>query len=496
MPDKYILTIDQSTSGTKAIIFDGECRFMFRETIEHRQYYPKTGWVEHDPEEIYRNTLEAARLVLKNINPSEITFLSLTNQRETVVVWDKQTGKPLYNAVVWQCQRGAAFCDELKEKGLGPLIQDRTGLIIDPYFSASGVHWILHNVNGAKEKAKTGDLLIGTIDSWLIWKLTGGQSYVTDYTNACRTMLFNIHTMTWDKEILDIMGIPVSCLPEVRFSDDIFGKTNMEGIFPHSIPIAGVMGDSHAALFGQCCYHKGLSKVTYGTGSSVMMNIGSKPAEPPKGLVTSIGFAIKDQTDYVFEGNIHSTGATIKWMVESLQLIQSASESEELASSILSTDGVYFVPAFAGLGAPYWDTLAKATIWGIHGGTRKAHVVRAGLESIAYQVKDLLDLMAGKAGMGQAGIRVDGGPTRNKFLMQFQSDILSIPIGISRIEEASALGAAMTGGIGSGLWKDIKQLETVFTNHERIIPSMPTEQRDQLYDGWKKAVNLVRGLKF
>ncbi|MBN2612610.1 MAG: glycerol kinase GlpK [Bacteroidales bacterium] len=493
----YILSVDQSTSGTKAIIFDENVRFVARSNAPHRQIYAQAGWVEHDPEEIYSNVLKVIREVidLSGVDKNTISCISVTNQRETVLVWNKLTGKPVCNAVVWQCLRGEKKCNELKNRGLEKTIRQKTGLIIDPYFSASGLHWILNSSQEIKDKAQKGELVAGTIDSWLIWNLTGGKVHATDYTNACRTMLLNIHTLSWDKEICSLFDVPVEILPGLKHSDEVFGYTTANGFFEKEIPVTGVMGDSHAALFGQRCYHQGLSKVTYGTGSSVMMNIGAKPYEAPEGLVTSVGYSIKDKTDFVFEGNIHSTGGTIKWMVESLRLIKNSGESEDLAQSVPSTDGVYFVPAFAGLGAPYWDNTVKANISGIHGGTTKAHIVRAGLESIAYQVKDLLDLMTEKAGIQLTGIRVDGGPTRNRFLMQFQADMLNAPLTISNIEEASALGAALAGGLGIGLWKNTEKLEDLFTENTRVTPVMDTGQTEFLYEGWKNAVSMLRGTR-
>lgn len=493
---KYILSIDQSTSGTKAVLFDENACFVARSNAPHRQIYPQPGWVEHDPEEIFSNVLKVIKEVLSvsGIDKNKVKCMSITNQRETVLVWDKKTGKPVYNAVVWQCMRGEAKCNEFKEKGLENCIRQKTGLIIDPYFSASGLHWILSSSQEINNKAQEGELAAGTIDTWLIWKLTGGKVHATDYTNACRTMLMNIHTQKWDEEICNFFDVPSSILPEIKHSDQLFGYTTANRLFDTEIPITGVMGDSHAALFGQRCYHRGLSKVTYGTGSSVMMNIGVQPIDAPDGLVTSVGYSLKDKTAFVYEGNIHSTGATIKWMVDSLQIINDFPESEELAVSIPSTEGVYFVPAFAGLGAPYWDNQAKANISGIHGDTKKAHIVRAGLESIAYQVKDLVDIMTEKAGINLSGIRVDGGPTRNKFLMQFQSDILNAPLTVSNIEEASALGAALAGGLGIGIWNNLSQLEKLYTGNTEVTPVMLEPERKTLYEGWKMAVDLTRGI--
>jgi glycerol kinase len=496
MKTNCILAIDQSTSATKAILFDQDARFMARSGIPHRQIYPKPGWVEHDPEEIYQNVLQAIDNVIQSagIEKELIKCLSITNQRETVLIWDRRTGKPVCNAVVWQCLRGESKCTELKNNGFEKIIGQKTGLLIDPYFSASGLHWILHSDPDILRKAHEGRLAAGTIDTWLIWKLTDGKKHATDYSNACRTLLFNIHSLKWDDELCRLFDIPVSILPEILPADEVFGATKAEGIFNQELPVSGVLGDSHAALFGQRCFRKGLSKVTYGTGSSVMMNIGDKALVAPEGLVTSVGYGIKGRMDYVFEGNIHSTGATIRWMVDSLEILKDASESEKLANNVKSSDGVYFVPAFAGLGAPYWDNKARANISGIHSGTRKEHIIRAGLESIAYQVKDLLDLMAERAAIKLSEIRVDGGPTRNHFLMQFQSDMLGVTISVSDVEEASALGAALAGGLGTGIWENQAQLEQLYSCRKRIDPQMNAEKRDMLYKGWENAVNLTRGM--
>jgi glycerol kinase len=366
-------------------------------------------------------------------------------------------------------------------------------LLIDPYFSASGLSWIINQNSEIREQAEKEMLAAGTIDSWLIWKLTNGESHCTDYSNACRTLLFNIHTLKWDKEICSLFDIPLQVLPEVKAADSLFGHTTAEGTFKFEIPISGVLGDSHGALVGQACFRKGFSKITYGTGSSVMMNIGNKPAEAPAGLVTSIGYYLEDQISYVYEGNIHSTGATIKWLTDSLQLLTNSAESENFAKSVESSGGVYFVPAFAGLGAPYWNNKVKANISGITGGTTKSHIVRAALESVAYQVKDLLDLMASKAGIPIKEIRVDGGPTNNAFLMQFQSDMLNAPIQVSNVEEASALGAALAGGLGTGIWGSRDEIGNLYRTKASFSPSINLEHRNKLYKGWKDAVNhLIR----
>lgn len=484
------LSIDQSTSATKAVLFSETGRVVHRENLDHKQYYPQPGWVEHDPEEIFTNTLKVIKRVVEisEVDHDQILGIAITNQRETVVVWDKYTGKPVYNAIVWQCNRGVSKCMELKEKGLENSICEKTGLIIDPYFSATGIAWVLDNIEGARQKANNGRLLYGTIDSWLIWNFTGGKIHATDHSNACRTMLYNINKMCWDVDIHKELDIPVRMAPEIKFSDEIFGYTDAGGIFNRPLPIAGILGDSHAALFGQNCFDAGMGKATYGTGSSIMMNIGSKPVRSPEGLVTSIGYALNSGVSYVFEGNIHCTGATIKWLQDDLKLIKNAAETEEIASSVTDTDGVYFVPAFTGLGAPYWDNGARALICGMSRGTSKAHVVRAALEAIAFQVKDLVDLMTQQAGISLKELRVDGGPVRNNFLMQFQADVLNASINRSDIEEASALGAAFTCGLAIGIFKDLKQIEDLRTVNDYITGKLAPDEIDLKYNGWKNAV--------
>ena len=489
----YIIAIDQSTSATKAILFDEGCRLMGRVNVEHKQYYPKAGWVEHDAEEIYRNTIEAIRALLaKGLTEADATFsLAITNQRETVVVWDAETGKPVSHAVVWQCQRGAEICRQLKEAGHEATFLKKSGLLIDPYFSASGVKWILDNVEGVRARAEQGALRLGTIDSWLIWKLTGGAVHATDYTNASRTLLFNIHTLDWDEELCALFTIPRSMLPEPRPCDARFGRTTLEGLFPEGIEIAGVLGDSHGALAGQMCFEAGMGKATYGTGSSVMVNIGEEAVAAPEGLVTSVGFAAKGKVFYAFEGNIHCTGATLRWLADQLQLIGSPAETEALATSVESTGGVYLVPAFAGLGAPWWNSQAKAILSGMTLSTTKAHVVRAALEAIPYQIRDLVDLMTGQAGVKLKELRVDGGPTKNHFLMQFQADMLNATINRADIEEASALGAVVMNGLARGVWATLDEVAALRTSDNRIEPQMATEEREKLHGGWLEAVKLI-----
>ncbi len=485
---RYILSIDQSTSATKAVLFDSKSQIAAKASKEHGQFYPKPGWVEHDPEEIFNNTVATIKELSFSNPEKKIVALAITNQRETIVVWDSTTGKPVYNAVVWQCNRGADRCKQLIEKGWNKVVRQKTGLLVDPYFSATGISWILENVPEAREKADKGNLRFGTIDSWLIWKLTNGKTHATDYSNASRTMLFNINTLEWDKEIMAELGIPESMAPSVKFADETFGITNVNGILNTEIPITGVLGDSHAALFGQLCFEPGMGKATYGTGSSIMMNIGSLPLECPDGLVTSVGYGLNGTVTYVFEGNIHCTGATIKWLQDDLRLIENASETEVIAQQVTSNEGVYFVPAFAGLGAPYWNNEARAIICGMTRGTKKAHIVRAALEAIAYQVKDLIDLMITRSGIQLKELRVDGGPVKNNFLMQFQADILHANINRSNIPEASALGVALVAGLSTGIWKNREELGSLRTGDDHITGKMAKRDIEKLYEGWKNAV--------
>lgn len=485
-----IIAIDQSTSATKAMLFSEKCALKYRVNINHQQYYPRTGWVEHDAEEIYQNVLLAVGQLMEKAQAEEACAytLCLTNQRETVVVWDKNTGKPVYPAVVWQCMRGADICKELKDRGYSQLVQEKSGLLIDPYFSASGVKWILDNVAGARESAEKGDLLMGTIDSWLIWKLTNGEKHATDYTNASRTLLFNIHTLDWDDDLLALFTIPRSMMAQVLPCDAVFGETTLGGLFETPIEIAGVLGDSHGALTGQMCFEEGLGKATYGTGSSVMVNIGEKAATAPEGLVTSIGFSALGKVYYAFEGNIHCTGATISWLEKQLEMIASPAEAEKLAASVADNGGVYFVPAFTGLGAPWWRPEVKAAILGMTLGVGKAHLVRAALESIAYQVKDLISAMTDRAGITLKELRVDGGPTKNKLLMQFQADILRVPVNCLDIEEASALGAVLMNGFARKVWNSFREVSALRNGNNLISPIADEQVMNSLYAGWLKAV--------
>lgn len=491
--ESLIIAIDQSTSATKAMLFDEQCKMLGRYDIAHRQYYPQEGYVEHDAEEIYRNTVEAIRRVIANCQLSILNSqfsLAITNQRETVVVWNKHTGKPVSHAVVWQDARGEKYCKELREKGKTQMVMDKSGLLIDPNFSASGVKWLLDHIEGAREAARRGDLLMGTIDTWLIWKLTEGRSFYTDTTNASRTILFNIHTMDWDDDLLELFDIPRPMMAEVLPCDAIYGETTVEGLFEKPIQIAGVLGDSHGALVGQMCFGEGSGKVTYGTGSSVMVNIGEEPLKAPEGLVTSVGFSALGRTFYGYEGNIYSTGATLKWICDQLKLIGHPSEMEAEAISVDNNGGVYIVPAFAGMGAPWWKPGAKAGIVGMTFATTRAHLLRAALESIAYQIKDLLDVMAGAIGGRLQEVCADGGPTKNHFLMQFQADILNTSVVCTEVEDASALGAVLMNGFARKAWTSFEEV-VGFRKVTQIINPNPSDNIQSLYDGWLKAVNTI-----
>ena len=486
----YIIAIDQSTSSTKALLFDEQCKVLARTNVDHKQYYPQMGWVEHDAEEIYNNLIMAIKLLKEKVTvKSEKDFsLCLTNQRETAVVWNKTTGKPIANAVVWQDTRGAELCRQLRAEGKAEMVMAKSGLLIDPNFSASGIKWLLDHVEGARQQAESGELLMGTIETWLIWKLTGGKVHATDYTNASRTMLFNIHTLYWDDDLLQLFDIPRCMMPEVLPCDAVYGETTCEGLFSEPIQIAGVLGDSHGALVGQMCFERGSGKVTYGTGSSVMVNIGEEPLPAPEGLVTSVGYSAFGKTYYGFEGNIYSTGATLKWIADQLQLVGHPAEMEALATSVENNGGVYIVPAFSGLGAPWWQSDVKGAVFGLTFATTKAHVLRAALESIAYQIKDLVDVMARATGGRLREIAADGGPTKNRFLMQFQADLLSTPVVCTEVDDASALGAVIMNGFARGLWHSFDEV----TGLRKVIQTyqpQPTPHHEACYEGWRQAVH-------
>lgn len=486
----YILSIDQSTSSTKALLIDEKCSIKTRVNRDHQQYYPKPGWVEHDPDEIYGNLLAAVAELLETtgIDVAEIKALSITNQRETVVVWDKTTGKPVYNALVWQCARATEICSRLESAENKALVRKATGLTLSPYFSAPKIKWILDNVDGARSRAEKGDLLAGTIDSWLVWKLTGGKTHATDLTNASRMSLLNLETLDWDDNVCSLFTIPKSMLPAIKRSDTVWAETDLEGLINIPLPISGILGDSHSALFAQLCYQPGMAKATYGTGSSVMMNAGTEKIPEIEGLVTSIGWGLSDEVIYVLEGNINSTGATIKWLADNLQMIDSPAEAEKHATAVESTDGVYLVPAFSGLSAPHWNNNARATISGMSFSTTKSHIVRAGLEAIVYQIADVANIMVEKSGLPLNTLRTDGGPTKNKFLMQFQSDILNTDVQPAPIEELSALGVALIAGLTTGVWNNRSEFTNMIKSQQLYSPQMNSQTREQLYSGWKKAV--------
>ncbi len=487
---KYVLGIDQSTQGTKALLFDEEGKLLCRSDLSHKQIVDSRGWVEHDLEEIYKNTIQVVRNLVERagIDKSELSVLGISNQRETAACWEKETGKPVYNAIVWQCARGAAICDELEQKGVAPMIRERTGLQLSPYFSAAKLAWIFRNVDGVAGKAKEGKIACGTIDSYLVHRLTGGKNFQTDFSNASRTQLFNIRDLKWDAKILELFGIDASCMAQVTDSNGDYGETDFEGFLDRPIPIRGVLGDSHGALFGQGCLEKGMIKATYGTGSSIMMNIGEMPVFTDLGVVTSLAWSMDGKVNYVLEGNINYTGAVITWLKDDVKLITSAGETEALAWAAAENDRTYLVPAFSGLGAPYWDSRASAVISGMTRTTGKAEIVRAALDCIAYQITDIVRVMGEASGINIGELRVDGGPTKNKYLMQFQSDQLGIPVRIPEAEELSGIGAAYAAGIALGIYD-----RTIFDKMNRTSYTSKLDEnvRRQRYEGWKEAVRMV-----
>ena len=488
---RYIITIDQRTSSSKALLFDEKLNLIDYKIIPHRVNHPKADWVEADAEEIYANTVAAVKQLALPQESDAIFSISLVNQRETVVVWDKKTGKPVYPAVMWQCRRGAAFCQELIEKGYEATIKERTGLIPDTYFSGSGVKWILDNIQSVRERAERGDVILGTIDTWLIWKLTHGKVHATDYSNASRTLLFNINTLEWDPDILRVFTIPASMMPETKPSDSIFGETDLEGLLPHPVEIAGVLGNSHGALIGQLCFEPGEGKTTYGTGSSVMFNIGEAPVAAPNGMVCSMGFSLFDHTYYVLEGHVHSSGAVLDWITDNLRLVDSNDDTQTLALSVPNNGGVYFVPAFNGLGSPWWVPDAKAMICGLTMQATRAHVVRAALESIAYQVADVVELATRDLTTPLRELCIDGESAKNDFLMQFQADILGFPVKRLGLEEASGLGSAILNCCACGIFTSIEQIKEVRKISEICLPEMKPEERIRNRQGWLQAVHTV-----
>jgi len=489
MEKQYILSFDQGTTSCRAILFDRNAQIVGIAQKEFNQYYPTPGWVEHDAMEIWGSQMGVAREVLETqgIKPSEVAAIGITNQRETTVVWARHTGKPIHNAIVWQDRRTATLCDDLKARGLEDYIRETTGLVADAYFSGTKIRWILDNVEGARERAERGDLLFGTMDTWLVWNLTRGERHVTDYSNASRTLLYNIRTLEWDSRMLEELGIPAAMLPEVRPSSEIYGTTGAEMFGGARIPIAGIAGDQQAALFGQACFEKGMAKNTYGTGCFLLMNTGETPVPSKSGLLTTIAWGLEGKVEYALEGAIFIAGAAVQWLRDELKLIDSAEDSEYYASKVEDAGGVYVVPAFAGLGAPYWDMYARGAIFGITRGTRKEHITRATLDSLGYQTRDVIDAMQADSGITLKSLRVDGGAVVNNVMMQFQSDMLGVNVERPRVTESTALGAAYLAGIAVGLWtqdelKEKAELDCTFE------PQMDEEQRERRYKGWKKAV--------
>jgi len=486
---KYILSFDQGTTSSRAILFDHQGQIHATSQKEFTQIFPQAGWVEHDPLEIWSTQMGVATeaISMKGLSIDDVAAIGITNQRETTVVWNKTTGQPIYNAIVWQDRRTADFCDRLKAKGFAQKIQDKTGLVIDAYFSGSKIKWILDHVEGARELANKGELIFGTIDTWLVWKLTNGQVHVTDVTNASRTMLFNIHTLQWDQELLEILDIPAAMLPQVKSSSEIYGHTTQ--LFAHhAIPIAGIAGDQQAALFGQMCTQAGMVKNTYGTGCFMLMHTGEKAVTSKNNLLTTIALQINGHTYYALEGSVFIGGAVVQWLRDGLHLIRNSSEIEALASQVKDTDGVYLVPAFAGLGAPYWNQHARGTIVGITRGTSSAHIARAALESIAFQSYDLLKAMEADAGIPIAELRVDGGATHNNLLMQFQSDIVNTKVIRPTMVETTALGAAYLAGLAVGFWKDIEELRSKWQIDQTFEPTCTEAKRTECIQGWARAI--------
>lgn len=489
----YILALDQGTTSSRAIIFDQLGNVISVAQKEFPQIFPKSGWVEHNPWDIWNSQREVMIEAIEKakIKPKEISTIGVTNQRETTIVWDKHTGQPIYNAIVWQCRRTADYCEELKRNGLSEVIKEKTGLVIDAYFSGPKIKWILDNVPEAREKAEEGRLLFGTVDTWLIWNLTGGKVHATDYTNASRTMLFNIKNLDWDDELLEIMNIPRSMLPKTFPSSYFYGVCNIfDGV---EIPITGIAGDQQAALFGQCGFEEGVVKNTYGTGCFILLNTGENIKYSSKGLITTIAYGIGEKVNYALEGSIFIAGAVIQWLRDNLGLIKSSSESEILAKMVEDNGGVYFVPAFVGLGAPYWDMFARGLIIGLTRGAKKEHLVRAALESIAYQTNDVVELMEQETGIKIKELRVDGGASANNFLMQFQSDISNLKVIRPYITETTSLGAAFLAGLGVGIWKDLDEIKRIWKEEKVFTPCMPEEKRRYYLSKWKEAVNRSRG---
>lgn len=495
--EKYILSIDQGTTSSRAILFNKEGEIKGVSQREFKQHFPHPGWVEHDANEIWTSVLSVMAELLNenNINANQIEGIGITNQRETTVVWDKNTGRPIYHAIVWQSRQTQDICTNLKEQGHEETFREKTGLLLDPYFAGTKVKWILDHVEGAREKAENGDLLFGTIDSWLVWKLSGRTAHITDYTNASRTLMFNIYDLKWDDELLELLNIPKQMLPEVKESSEIYGKTIDYHFFGQEVPIAGIAGDQQAALFGQACFDRGDVKNTYGTGGFMLMNTGEEAVKSESGLLTTIAYGLDGKVNYALEGSIFVSGSAIQWLRDGLRMINSAPQTENYASRVESTEGVYMVPAFVGLGTPYWDSEARGAIFGLSRGTEKEHFIRATLESLCYQTRDVMEAMSKDSGIEVQNLRVDGGAVKNNFIMQFQADIVNSSVERPEIQETTALGAAYLAGLAVGFWDDKEDIRERWKLQTEFKPEMDEDQRHKLYSGWKKAVKATQVFK-
>lgn len=495
--EQYIMSIDQGTTSSRAILFDKEGQIQGVAQREFKQYFPKSGWVEHDANEIWTSVLAVmAEVINENeIDPEQIKGIGITNQRETTVIWDKKTSRPIYHAIVWQSRQTQHICNELKEQGHEKTFRNKTGLLLDPYFSGTKVRWILDNVKGAREKAENGDLLFGTIDTWLVWKLSGGEAHITDYSNASRTLMYNIHELKWDDELLELLDIPKAILPEVKESSEVYAHTKDYHFFGQEVPIAGIAGDQQAALFGQACFERGDVKNTYGTGGFMLMNTGEEPVTSESGLLTTIAYGLDGKVNYALEGSIFVSGSAIQWLRDGLRIINSAPQTENYATRVNSTDNVYFVPAFVGLGTPYWDSEARGAIFGLTRGTEKEHFIRATLESLCYQTRDVMEAMSKDSGIEVNNLRVDGGAVKNNFIMQFQADIVDTSVERPEVQETTALGAAYLAGLAVDFWEDKKDIADGWKLEKEFNPEMSEETRTKLYKGWKKAVEATQVFK-
>lgn len=495
--EKYIMSIDQGTTSSRAILFDKEGDIKGVAQREFKQYFPKSGWVEHDANEIWTSVLAVMAEVLNEneINADQVEGIGITNQRETTVIWDKNTGRPIYHAIVWQSRQTQAICHELKEQGHEETFRNKTGLLLDPYFAGTKVKWILDNVDGAREKAENGDLLFGTIDTWLVWKLSGGEAHITDYSNASRTLMYNIYDLKWDEELLELLSVPKQLLPEVKPSSEIYAHTRDYHSFGQKVPISGIAGDQQAALFGQACFERGDVKNTYGTGGFMLMNTGEEPVKSESGLLTTIAYGLDGKVNYALEGSIFVSGSAIQWLRDGLRIINSAPQSENYATRVDSTDNVYFVPAFVGLGTPYWDSEARGAIFGLSRGTEKEHFIRATLESLCYQTRDVMEAMSKDSKIEVNNLRVDGGAVKNNFIMQFQADIVNTAVERPEIQETTALGAAYLAGLAVGFWNSKDEIANRWQLETEFTPQMSEEDRTKLYKGWKKAVEATQVFK-